>query len=260
MSKKSYPKVVAHGVLNVFNDIPCYVLDDGQRIFRLSNLTTALRGKKHGKFANYLAAKNIVRYLPERLHPLTDEKHDREAQGIVKFEYKEQIEKGYNSEDFMDVCSAFVQAYINDENLSEAQIEIVKNANNFILATAKIGIIGLIDEATGYQYKRGINELEIKLRYFLTDEAREWEKTFPDDLWYEFGRLTNWKGSIKLRPKYWGKYVNELIYYQLDEDVAKYLRENKAPKYTGQKYHQWLNENYGLKELNQQIWENNWDG
>lgn len=253
------PKVIKSGVLEIFNDLPCYVLNDGQRVFRLSSLTKALRDKEHGKFGNYLASSNIIKYLPDRLKPLTDESHDRTPQGVIEFEFDEKIEKGYNSEDFMDVCSAFVTANLNNEKLSEAQQEIVRNANKFILATAKIGIIALIDEVTGYQAERNSKELQLKMKYFLVDDmdkAKEWEKTFPDDLWYEFGRLTKWKGSLKKRPKYWGKLVNALIYDLLDKDIAKHLRETKPPKYNGHtKYFQWLNEQYGTKELTQHIWQ-----
>lgn len=250
------PKVVKSGVLEVFNDIPCYVLDNGQRVFRVRSLTKALRREKeHGKFGNYLAASNIIKYLPDRLRPLTDKDHDRTPQGVSEFEFDDKIETGYNSEDFMDVCSAFVTANLNNEKLSEAQSEMVKNANKFILATAKVGIIALIDEATGYQSDRNGHELQLKIKYFLTDEARNWEKTFPDNLWFEFGRLTKWKGSLKKRPKYWGKLVNALIYDLLDRDISEYLRKNKPPKYTGQKYFQWLNSEYGIKELTQHIWQ-----
>jgi hypothetical protein len=35
---------------------------------------------------------------------------------------------------------------------------------------------------------------------------RKWEKTFPDELWVEFGRLTNWKGAVTKCPKYWGNW------------------------------------------------------
>lgn len=97
------------------------------------------------------------------------------------------------------------------------------------------------------------------MKYFLIDKdsnAREWEKTFPDELWYEFGRLTNWKGSLKKRPKYWGKYVNALVYDLMDKDIAEHLRKNKPPKYNGhKKYFQWLNEQYGIKELTQHLWQ-----
>ncbi|WP_258876471.1 hypothetical protein [Clostridium sp. CM028] len=122
-------------------------------------MTKALREKEHGKFGNYLAASNIIKYIPNRLKPLTDENHDRTPQGAIEFEFDEKLEKGYNSEDFMDVCSAFVMANLNNEKISEAQQEIVKNANKFILATAKIGIIALIDEVK--------SELHVILDYEL---------------------------------------------------------------------------------------------
>ena len=83
---------------------------------------------------------------------------------------------------------------------------------------------------------------------------RKWEKTFPDELWTEFGRLTNWTGGVTQRPKYWGKLVNELVYEYLDPDVAKWLRENAPKPRHGQNYHQWLSEQYGLRKLIEHIW------
>lgn len=249
-----FPRVIVSGVLEVFNEIPCYVLDDGQRIFRLSNLTKALRGKEHGKFGNYLAANNIQKYLPTRLVPLSDETHDRVPQGVVEFVHNNKIEKGYNSEDFMDVCIAFIEAG-HSEELSDVQKEILVNANKYIMACAKVGITALIDEATGYQNLREDNALQLKLKFFLSDQLRDWEKTFPDELWKQFGRLTNWKGSINSRPRYWGKLVNELIYECIDEDLAKYLKETKPLMPSHTKYHQWLNENYGVRALTEHIWQ-----
>jgi hypothetical protein len=76
---------------------------------------------------------------------------------------------------------------------------------------------------------------------------RAWEKTFPDELWEEFGRLTRWKGSLHNRPKWWGKLVIELIYDTLDKDVAQYLKENKPP--VGARWHQQLTENFGVRHL-----------
>jgi hypothetical protein len=139
------------------------------------------------------------------------------------------------------------------EKLSIAQQEITERAKSFIIASAKIGITGLIDEATGFQYARQPNELDLKMAFLLADELRPWEKTFPDNFWKELGRLTNWT-DLKKRPKYWGKLVNEFIYEALDKDIAKYLQDNKPPKYTGQKYHQWLEENRGVKALTEHIW------
>lgn len=254
-SENKIPTVVRAGVLRVFNDLPCYVLDNDIRIFRLSKLTLALRGIEHGKFGNYLNSTSIRKYLPERLRPVNDEHNDRTPQGTIYFKLNEKIEKGYSCEDFMEVCSAFASAWVNGENLSDAQKVMAYNANRFIMAAAKVGIISLVDEATGYQQFRRANELQYKLKYFLAEDSREWEKTFPDELWIEFGRLTNWRGSLKLRPKYWGKYVDELIYKKLDMDLYNYLKKNKPIRETGVKYFQWLNEEYGVRELNSQIWQ-----
>ena len=75
-----------------------------------------------------------------------------------------------------------------------------------------------------------------------------------DALWVEFGRLTNWKGNVQNRPKYWGNLVNELIYQYLDPDVFDWLKTNAPAPRHGQNYHQWLSSQYGLKKLVEHIW------
>jgi P63C domain len=83
---------------------------------------------------------------------------------------------------------------------------------------------------------------------------RKWEKTFPEEIWEEFGRLTNWKGSVTKRPKYWGRLVMDLVYEYLDPDVAEWLKENTPTPRHGQNYHQWLTSQYGLRKLIEHIW------
>jgi P63C domain-containing protein len=131
---------------------------------------------------------------------------------------------------------------------------IAAQAAVFLAACADVGLVALIDEVTGYQLVRPDDELQIKLGLYIEEEMRPWEKTFPDELWQEFGRLTNWRGPLHQRPKYWGKLVNELIYDYLDPDVAAWLRENAPKPRHGQNYHQWLSGQYGLKKLVEHIW------
>ncbi len=244
------PKVIASGYLTQFNNIACYNLDNGQRVFRLSDMTLTLRGKRHGKFANYLATDNVKKYIPERLWP--DLHKDRFRQGVTEANNNGHIIPTYDALDFIDICLAFVKASDSKERLSIVQQDIVEQARTFIAASAKVGITGLIDEATGFQYLRPPDELEYKMAFFLADELRPWEKTFDDRFWVELGRLTHWT-NLKLRPKYWGKLVNEFVYDALDPDIAKYLRENKPPKLTGVHYHRWLREDKGAKALTDHI-------
>jgi hypothetical protein len=117
-----------------------------------------------------------------------------------------------------------------------------------------VGFEALIDEATGYQFERAQDALQVKLAAFLEDEMRKWEKTFPDELWQEFARLTSWRGPLHQRPRYSGKLIMEMIYDKLDKDVADWLRENAPTPRHGQNYHQWLSGQYGLEKLVKHIW------
>jgi hypothetical protein len=249
--EESIPFVVASGFLKQFGDIECYNLNNGQRVFRLSNMTLALRGKAHGKFANYLSTSNLRQFLPERLWP--DKEKDRKAQGVTWAKFGSERIPTYDADDFIDICTAFTDLIDSGQDYSEVQKEIGQRAKQFIRATAKIGISALIDEATGYQYARPDDALQTKLQFLLADSLQPWEKTFPDALWQQFGRLTEWKGSLHRRPKYWGKLVNEFIYNYLDKDLAIWLRENVPPKLTGQKYHQWLKQEVKVQKLNSHI-------
>ena len=141
-----------------------------------------------------------------------------------------------------------------DKLTTHAQKEMALKAAVFLAACAKVGLVALIDEATGYQYDRAEDALRVKLKAYIAEDMREWEKTFPDALWTEFGRLTKWKGTVTQRPRYWGKLVMELVYDYLDPDVAKWLRENAPTPRHGQNYHQWLTSQYGLKKLVEHLW------
>ncbi len=153
----------------------------------------------------------------------------------------------------MEICAAY-SAAAESGGLTAKQKLIAAKANEFLRACYKVGIIALVDEATGYQYDRPLDALQFKLKLYLEEEMRKWEKTFPDQLWIEFGRLTKWKGSVSQRPKYWGKLVMELVYGYLDKDVSHWLKENAPKPIHGQNYHQWLTGQYGLKRLMEHIW------
>jgi hypothetical protein len=236
------------GVLTIGDiEIPVYVLDDRRRIVSRTGATTVLTvGKGGGNLESYIQVKSLEPYVPQHLQ-------DRMIDFVIPEVVNKSV-KGMTAETFLEICGAYVRAW-QDGDLSDAQVAIAKRAAMFLAACSKVGLIALIDEATGYQYRRAEEELQLKLRMFLLEEMRKWERTFPNELWEQFGRLTKWKGAVHQRPKYWGKLVMELIYEYLDPDVAQWLRDNApAPKH-GQNYHQWLTSQYGLKKLIEHIWK-----
>jgi hypothetical protein len=255
------PKATHWGELEIDQStIPCYVLDDGQRVFSLKGIVVGLIGTKGGQLAEYLKVSALRPFLPEDLKPAEDGsiaalvKFDTGAAAFSKYAW------GFPVERFVDLCSAYSQALQehaaadNEFRLTHRQIEIANKASSFLMASAKTGIVALVDEATGYQYVREQDALQLKYKLYLEEEMRKWEKTFPDQLWVEFGRLTNWSGTVHQRPKYWGKLVMELIYGYLDTDVAKWLKDNAPKPMKGQNYHQWLSSQYGLKKLTEHLW------
>jgi hypothetical protein len=228
--------------------IECYVLDDKRRIISRTGATTFLTDRKGGgNLESYTSVQAVADYMPPNL---TGEMVEFALPGVVN-----KTVKGMEAETFVEICRAYVAAWQANALESDAQKAIAARAAMFLGACAKVGLIALIDEATGYQYERPVDALQFKLKLFLVDEMRKWEKTFPDDLWVQFGRLTNWKGSLHQRPKYWGKLVMKLIYEYLDPDVAQWLRDNAPKPIQGQNYHLWMTEQYGLKKLIEHIWK-----
>ena len=225
-------------------EIPVYVLSNGQRVIARIAATEILTGvKRQGDLESYVRGSALQPFIN------TDSVISRlVAFSLPDVERLNTEVKGLPSDLFIEICQGYVAALnaAREENstvtLTERQTEIAIRASMFLAACAKVGLDALIDEATGYQYERASDALQVKLRLYLAEEMRKWEKTFPDQLWAQFGRLTNWKGPIHSRPKYWGNLVMEIIYEHLDADVAEWLRLNAPKPMKGQNYHQWLSE------------------
>jgi hypothetical protein len=255
--EKPLPKALHKGVLDLgFGaEIPCYVLDNGQRVIGRTAYTEALTGiKGGGDLEKYLGVSALKPFI----------NMDLLLEGMVRFslpevEGLERDVKGLPADLAIEVWRGFVSAMEasvgrQDVKLTHRQLEMAMRASFLLGACAKVGLDALIDEATGYQYDRAADALRVKLKAYLADEMRDWEKTFPDELWQEFGRLTNWKGTVTQRPKYWGYLVTELVYQYLDADVCRWLKENKPQPQHGRNWHQWLSDQYGLRRLVQHIY------
>lgn len=227
--------------------VDCYVLDNGERVISLRATMKAIANIESGALGDYIGVDALKSYI---------------NRDLVLAEIKEfnipgtQLKgKGITAENFLDICRAYVNALQNDALKTDRQKEIAMQCSILLASCAKVGLIALIDEATGYQYDRAETALQLKLKAFIADEMRDWEKTFPDELWEQFGRLTKWRGALHSRPKWWGKLVMELVYEGLDADVAAYLKKHKPPPVHRKNYFQWLSENYGLKQLITHIYE-----
>jgi hypothetical protein len=152
------------GTLNIVGlEVPCYVLDDGQKIIGRTSATELLTGiKGGGALEKYIAVRALEPFINkdlvlERFVPFR----------LLEVEGLERAVKGLPADLMIEVCQGFVaalQASFDQHSqatarLTERQVQMAIKASMFLSACAKVGLEALIDEATGYQYERAEDAL-----------------------------------------------------------------------------------------------------
>ena len=165
---------------------------------------------------------------------------------------------GYPATILPDICDAILAARQAGDT-SARQDNVVQRAEALVRAFAKVGIIALVDEVTGYQRYRARDELQKILAAYISPELLPWTKRFPDSFYEHLHRVRGWKyepGS-SARTAYIGKLTNTLIYEQLPDGVLEELRSknprNPTTKRRKHTHHQLLTDDVGHPHLEKQI-------
>jgi hypothetical protein len=119
---------------------------------------------------------------------------------------------------------------------------------------AEVGIVALVDEATGYQSVRDRHELQRILEAYVAQQYLPWTLRFPQEFYQELFRLRkwDWNPDSNKRPKRVGKDTEEIIYDRLPIGVKEKLRENNPeirPGYRRYAHHQFLSGDIGNPHL-----------
>lgn len=221
-------------------EIECHVLNDGRRVLAQRELVRLLSGgRDSGTLAPYL--RNNKAYRPEILDGKT-----------IKFRVPPNLlATGYESTLLIELCETYLDARAQGL-LHPSQHKIAAIAEIIVRATAKVGIIALVDEATGYQKVRQRQFLQAKLQAFIADDLQEWARMFPEDFWLELARLEGIHYSPRHRPLRWGRYVMMFVYDTIDADVGRELRKkNPNPRFL-KNHHQWLRK-FGRDKVQAQV-------
>ena len=99
-------------------------------------------------------------------------------------------------------------------------------ADILVRALANVGIIALVDEATGFQNFRTQDALARILNEYIAKELQPYVPTFPQEYYQEMFRLRDLdykKDSVK-RPQYFGILTNEIVYRRLAPGVLEELK------------------------------------
>ena len=152
---------------------------------------------------------------------------------------------------FRDDCIKHKRGYGPQKHIIEA-------CDILMRGLARVGIIALVDEATGYQADRARDELSRILQAYIAEELRPWIKTFPNEFFRQIYRIHGWelKPGSNHRPSYVGKFINRYIYQELPPGVLEELR-NRNPitdrGYRKHKHFQLLTADTGSPHLDRQI-------
>lgn len=239
--------------------ISCAVLTDGTRVLNQSTVLTVLgrnpdksRSTRYGSEsrAPFLSAQNLQPYISLELNELATPIAYKEVGHPRRF-------WGYRAEMLPMVCDVYLEARA-DGRLTPNQQPVARMAEILIRALARIGILALVDEATGYQEVRARDELQRILEAYVQHELMPWVKRFPNEFFQEIYRLQGWeyKPGTSKRTPYVGKLVNKYVYEQLPPGVLEELRElnpKNASGHRAYKHHQFLTADTGNPHLDKQI-------
>ena len=131
-------------------------------------------------------------------------------------------------------------------------------ADVLVRALANVGIIALVDEATGFQRDRASDALASILEAFIAKELRPWVRTFPSDFYEQLFRLRglNFPQDQVYRPQYFGHLTNDIIYKRLAPGVLEELKKAVPRRDDGRHKHQFfrrLTESVGHPKLREHL-------
>jgi hypothetical protein len=205
--------------------IPCYVLEDGTRVLSQRGMMAGL-GMTPGttrsgadRLTSFAGGKGISPFVNAELMAL--------IKNPIKFAAGGSIAFGYPATLLADLCDAVLAAR-KAGALQKQQEHIATQAEILVRGFARVGIIALVDEATGFQEARERDALAKILEGFVAKELRKWVSTFPAEYYKELFRLRGWTfpklpKEQQRRPVMVGKITNDIVYARLAPGVREEL-------------------------------------
>ena len=163
---------------------------------------------------------------------------------------------GYEATILPDICAVLIDAHQQGQ-LGKHREHLAKQAALLQHGFATVGIIALVDEATGYQDFRQRDALARILEKFVAKELRPWVKTFPAEFYKQIYRLNGWSYDAKAgRPGVIGHWTNNIVYKRLAPGVLEELRRLTPRTPSGSykdKLFQRLTEDFGHPKLREHL-------
>lgn len=247
------------GVLTIGDvDLDVFVLNDRRRVISKKAMASALQLQSKGgnAFLRTMSRQGIQGVLSAALKQKIDNP-------VIFKTLTGGSADGYEAEVLIEVCDALIEAR-NQGRLLPSQAFLAMQGEIIVRAAAKIGILALVDEATGYQNKTK-DEYRRLFDEFIRKEFLQWEKEFPEkffEMVYRIYGLKRQKPDTSKHPQFFGKFIRKYVYYPLAHSngaILEQLEEKNPVVYMGGgrkfKFFQFLTDNVGMPAFRQHLWQ-----
>ena len=240
-------------------EIHCYVLEDETRVLSQRGVYNSLGLSRGGNPPPSDVDAELPGFANQKwLKPYISDELTVALTSPIRFKIPTGAKAyGYPATMLVELCDAVLEARKRDA-VTDRQARYVQQAETIIRGLATVGIIALVDEATGYQEVRNRRALATILEKFLAEELRPWTKTFPYEFYTEICRLRGWPIQYAIdRPQVVAKYTNDFVYARLAPGVLDELRSRNPILPSGYRRHkhtQWFNPDFGHPRLKEHIY------
>jgi P63C domain len=244
--------------------VDAYRLDDGRRMLSKSAMAAALGLKSTGgtAFIRTMTRPTIKARLDDKLRE-TIESPLHFRPNPIDSAPQALIIDGYEGTVLIDVCEVLIDAG-RDGSLHKSQMFLAREAEIILRSAAKVGIIGLIDEAVGYKDKSK-DEYRTLFQQFIRNEWAQWEKEFPDqfaDMLYRLYGIRRFDSTSTQHPRFFSKFTRKFIYHPLANSrgmILDMLDEKNPVVYANGgrrfKLFQFLSKEIGLPAIRAHLWQ-----
>ncbi len=238
--------------------LPCYVTQNGDRVLsgRALQIALNLTGEERGAPGD-----RVARLLSHKtLSPLIIKCKSVDQFKPIKCRFKDNVRKpinGYSAEVLADICEGMLEARRQGMLSTERNQQVAAQCEILLRGFARVGLIALIDEATGYQKDRAKDALAQILEKFVAKELQPWVKTFPSDYYEQLFRLYHIpfppEGKPQWRPSFFGHITNDVVYARLAPELLPELKKAASKAEKKARLHQWLTNEMGHPRLREHL-------
>ncbi|MBU4609173.1 P63C domain-containing protein [Achromobacter sp. GG226] len=243
-------------------DIPCAVLPDGTRLISQGGVTGAfgpvtggwqlrrkMENEDSGGLPPFLVAASLNPFISEELRTMvTTPKMYRDPRGGP-------LRIGFEASSLPMICDVWLKAR-EAGALSKPQLAVAARAEILMRGLAHVGIIALVDEATGFQRDRERDALAKILESFVAKELQPYVKTFPPEYYEELFRLRRLDypaSNPRFRPQYFGMLTNDIVYERLAPGLLEELKRQASKDEKKAHLHRRLTQEIGHPKLREHL-------